>query len=240
LATAFQAQEKTIRRVQIMDAAEAVFLERGIAQTTMAEIARAATISKGALYLVFERKEDLYLAIAQRCLEELIALWTAVEGDPALNGFERFKALVEAYLIYALEHRDRFRIALGWSSSEYALSLDAETFTSKSPAAIAHQQALSASFRPGFEALEMGKHDGSVRPDLDTTSTLFHVWNGTVGVLMSIYGAPQTKEYIPAALDYHAQLVQHVAALLMNVRTAPQPVDQPGRLALALEKASRR
>ena len=209
-----------------MNAAEAVFLEKGIPQTTMAEIARAANVSKGALYLVFVRKEELYLAIAQRCLNELIELWNEVERNPALDGFNRFKALLEAYLDYALRYRDRFRVALGWSSAEYAVSLDTETFTSQSPAATEYREALQDSFRPGFEALELGKKDGSVRPDLDTATTLFHVWNGTVGVLMAIYGSEKTSAFMPAQVDYAEMLRQHVAALLMNVRRAPEAIEQ--------------
>lgn len=192
----------------------------------MAEIARAANVSKGALYLVFVRKEELYLAIARRCLNELIELWREVEKKPAPDGFNRFKELLEVYLEYALVHRDRFRIALGWSSSEFAVSLDTETFTSRSPAAIEYREALQDSFRPGYEALELGKKDGSVRTDLDTATTLFHVWHGTVGVLMAIYGSEKTSEFMPAKIDYADMLRQHVAALLMSVRRAPEAVEQ--------------
>ncbi len=209
-----------------MDAAEAVFLAKGIAQTTMEEIAREAGLSKGALYLVFSRKEELYLAIAQRCLNELIDRWTQVESNPNLDGFGRYKALVETYLDYALTYRDRFRVALGWSSAEYAVSLDTETFTSRSPAATEYRETLKSSFRPGYEALALGKKDGSVRADLDITATLFHVWHGTVGMLMAIYGSEKTSEFMPAEVDYTDMMRQHVAALLMNLKRAPGPEEQ--------------
>jgi AcrR family transcriptional regulator len=193
-------------------------------------------VSKGALYLLFERKEELYLAIAQRCLNDLIERWETIGQVPAMTGFARFRAMVEAYLGYALDHRDRFRVALSWSSSEYAIALDADVFTSQSPAATAYREALQRSLRPGAIALEAGKRDGSVRLDLDVPSTLFHVWSGTVGVLLTIFGAAETSKYLPAAVDYDRLIVDHVAALLQSVRTAPCPEDYPRDLMAQLSK----
>jgi AcrR family transcriptional regulator len=202
----------------------------------MEEIAREAGLSKGALYLVFSRKEELYLAIAQRSLNELIERWTKIERNPNLDGFGRYKALLESNLDYALTYRDRFRVALGWSSAEYAVSLDTESFSSRSPAATVYRDALMSSFRPGYEALELGKKDGSVRADLDTTATLFHVWHGTVGMLMAIYGSEKTSEFMPATVDHAEMLRQHVAALLMNIKRAPSAEEQIPHLCLNKRK----
>jgi AcrR family transcriptional regulator len=55
-------QENTKRR-QIMDGARAVFLERGFDAASMGEIARRASVSKGTLYVYFESKEELFVAI---------------------------------------------------------------------------------------------------------------------------------------------------------------------------------
>jgi AcrR family transcriptional regulator len=50
-------------REKIVEAAERVMRERGLARTTTKEIARAAGYSEGTLYKHFESKEDLFLAV---------------------------------------------------------------------------------------------------------------------------------------------------------------------------------
>jgi TetR/AcrR family transcriptional regulator, transcriptional repressor of aconitase len=51
------------RRRQILDAAHAVFTERGFARTSMDDVARAANLSIGAVYRYFPGKDDLILAV---------------------------------------------------------------------------------------------------------------------------------------------------------------------------------
>jgi TetR/AcrR family transcriptional regulator, transcriptional repressor of aconitase len=51
------------RRRQILDAAHAVFPERGFARASMDDVARAANLSIGAVYRYFPGKSDLILAV---------------------------------------------------------------------------------------------------------------------------------------------------------------------------------
>ena len=54
------------RRVELIDVAEKMFLERGFAETTMRMIAVAAGASKETLYRHFENKEQLFAEIISR------------------------------------------------------------------------------------------------------------------------------------------------------------------------------
>ena len=54
--------EDGAKRRQIMDGASAVFLAQGFDAASMGEIARAAGVSKGTLYVYFENKEQLFEA----------------------------------------------------------------------------------------------------------------------------------------------------------------------------------
>jgi AcrR family transcriptional regulator len=58
--------EDSAKRRQIMDGARAVFLSQGFDAASMGEIARAAGVSKGTLYVYFESKEELFQAIVQQ------------------------------------------------------------------------------------------------------------------------------------------------------------------------------
>ena len=53
------------KRRQILDGAAAVFLEKGFDAASMGEIARAAGVSKGTLYVYFDDKQALFDAIVQ-------------------------------------------------------------------------------------------------------------------------------------------------------------------------------
>lgn len=54
------AEDTGAKRRQILDGARAVFLAQGFDGASMGEIARAAGVSKGTLYVYFENKETLF------------------------------------------------------------------------------------------------------------------------------------------------------------------------------------
>jgi AcrR family transcriptional regulator len=58
-----ESAEASAKRRQIMEGARAVFLGQGFDAASMGEIARAAGVSKGTLYVYFENKEQLFEAI---------------------------------------------------------------------------------------------------------------------------------------------------------------------------------
>lgn len=61
------------RRTRILDGAMQVFLAYGFQRTTMDDIARAADVSRPALYLQFRNKSDIYRALARRFLDGVLA-----------------------------------------------------------------------------------------------------------------------------------------------------------------------
>ena len=61
------------KRGRIMDAAIKVFAERGFHTATVAEIARAAGVADGTIYLYFKGKDDLLLRLFDEKMTELLA-----------------------------------------------------------------------------------------------------------------------------------------------------------------------
>ena len=61
------------RRMRILDGAKQAFLAYGFQRATMDDIARAAEISRPALYLMFKNKSDIYRALANAHTGEMIA-----------------------------------------------------------------------------------------------------------------------------------------------------------------------
>jgi TetR/AcrR family acrAB operon transcriptional repressor len=59
-------EDAAITREQLLDAAERVFREQGVAGSSLAEVAAAAGVTRGAVYWHFRDKADLYAAMCDR------------------------------------------------------------------------------------------------------------------------------------------------------------------------------
>jgi TetR/AcrR family transcriptional regulator, acrAB operon repressor len=79
-------EEAQETRNHILDAAERVFYEKGVSRTTLADIAHAAGVTRGAIYWHFANKGDLFNAMFDRStlpLDELVeATLDGKEPDP--------------------------------------------------------------------------------------------------------------------------------------------------------------
>jgi AcrR family transcriptional regulator len=75
------------RPEELLDAALAVFGERGFRQTTLEEVANRAGVSKGTVYLYFASKDDLFRAVVEKkvvmLLEAAEAIARTHEGSAA-------------------------------------------------------------------------------------------------------------------------------------------------------------
>ena len=59
-------EDALITRDLILDAAERVFLRRGVARSALQEIAEEAHLTRGAIYWHFQNKADVFDAMLQR------------------------------------------------------------------------------------------------------------------------------------------------------------------------------
>ena len=71
----------------ILDAAERVFSKRGVAHTSLEDIAKAAGVTRGAIYWHFKNKNELFSAMVNRVslpIEEMVAKTIDEDGDNPL------------------------------------------------------------------------------------------------------------------------------------------------------------
>lgn len=66
-------RRKEVRPAEILDAALALFVEKGFKTTKMEDIAKAAGVTKGTPYLYFENKEDIFKAVVRENLVTRLA-----------------------------------------------------------------------------------------------------------------------------------------------------------------------
>jgi AcrR family transcriptional regulator len=96
-------RRKADRPGEIVQAALAVFGEKGFAAARLDEIAARAGVSKGALYLYFETKEDLFRAVVEQAIapnmqmiRAMIAAHPGPFSDLARAVPERIAALLDS------------------------------------------------------------------------------------------------------------------------------------------------
>jgi AcrR family transcriptional regulator len=79
------------RRAEILEAALALFSSKGFHDTTMEEVANAAGVAKGTIYLYFQSKEHLLLALKRDFMQGLTDVVANIVAD-AIEQLEAGKA----------------------------------------------------------------------------------------------------------------------------------------------------
>lgn len=117
-------REKEARREEIIAAAEKVFFQKGLTATTMDDVAEAAELSKGTLYLYYRSKEDLYLAVTIHGLEVMCALFEkSVSTDE--NPIKRLLNLQEAYFTFFRDFRHYYRMLYFFENPDFHNAISA-------------------------------------------------------------------------------------------------------------------
>ncbi|HTS20470.1 MAG TPA: TetR family transcriptional regulator [Casimicrobiaceae bacterium] len=90
--------EAAITREQLLDAAERVFREQGVTRTSLAEVAAAAGVTRGAVYWHFRDKADLFEAMCERATLPLDALLSESASGPCSDPMAALRELSIAVL----------------------------------------------------------------------------------------------------------------------------------------------
>ena len=111
--------DREARRAALVSAAATMFAERGVANTTVSDIVKAAGVAQGTFYLYFDSKDDavfavverLAAAITQNAAARLGAASSAVDKLLGLSGvLSEVGAEPEAAALAELMHRPENRI----------------------------------------------------------------------------------------------------------------------------------
>jgi AcrR family transcriptional regulator len=171
-------REKEQRRNEILDAAEKVFFSKGVWAATMDDVAEAAELSKGTLYLYFKNRDELYYGITGRGLAILNDLFKkAVEKGR--NGLEKTFLIGTAFLQFSQEHTDYFN-----ALSYYEIK-DVD-FSNASSMACQCDAYGNEAIGLLIQAIRTGIEDGSIRKDVDPFNTAIVLWGQTAGIIQLV------------------------------------------------------
>lgn len=168
-------REKEQRRNEILNAAEKVFFSKGFNYATMDEVAEAAELSKGTLYLYFKNKEDLYFAIASRSMSVLRKMFEeAVKKHE--KGFDKVRAIGMAYYNYSKDYKNYFDMMMHFAAVQNSLNLDSNVFEQMHVNGQSVLQIL-------IEAIQVGIKDGTIRSNIDPLKTAFLLQGVSSGII---------------------------------------------------------
>ncbi|MFQ5666258.1 MAG: TetR/AcrR family transcriptional regulator [Candidatus Binatia bacterium] len=115
-------EEKRLRRQDILAAAKQVYSHKGFLGATIEDIAAAARVSVGAIYLYYKSKEDLYVSLLSETMESFTRELTRIRrsrwrADRKLRAawefFYRFQQeFPESYRVFFLFHHKSFPVAV--------------------------------------------------------------------------------------------------------------------------------
>ena len=208
-------EEKERRRIEILDAAEAVASVVGIEAMTMDQVARKARLSRALAYVYFRDKADLLIAVSIRALEQLNERFVEVLSQP-IRGLDQVEACGRAYVGFAREFPVRFEVLAHFEAHSPTGELDP-----------AYEEFLKVGERPHSSltrAIETGLKDGSIRNDLGNPALLsFTLWglmHGIIQLTMHKIGGLQRAGVSAESLIEHGfRLALDAMSLGKSVRT---------------------
>jgi AcrR family transcriptional regulator len=94
-------EDKQERRHAILDAAESLYLDQPDRMANVSEVAEAAGLAKGTVYLYFPSKEEMLLSLHERQVASFFAALMKRLARPAPLGFDEIFSVTREHLIRA-------------------------------------------------------------------------------------------------------------------------------------------
>ncbi|MBN1317362.1 MAG: TetR/AcrR family transcriptional regulator [Anaerolineales bacterium] len=186
-------RERQERRAAILDAARQVFFTQGIYQTTMDDVATAAEVSKGTVYLYFETKETILALLLQEGLALLIQqLDIAYNAEKNLPAPTRLRFMAKAYFQFFQSYPHYYRLLIMFERRKFQESVDPKLY----------EHTLMRSTRGlayVIQALEQGIDEGIFHVE-DPKRSASVLWAMLHGVYV-ILGHPLRKEMLASDLE---------------------------------------
>lgn len=169
-------------REALLQAAIAMFSERGYQGATMEEIARRAGVAKGTPYLHFTDKAELFYAVFERWVKEAVAA-SATALAQATSARERLAALGTSAIDYMEAHREWYPLSLEvWAASGTPALRERFAQALKN---------LYAGYRGVAEAIiRAGQHAGEFRADIDGEALAALLTGAVDGLLLQCWFDP--------------------------------------------------
>jgi AcrR family transcriptional regulator len=200
-------EEKERRRAEILDAAEALYVEKGWDALTVDQVARSARLSRALVYVYFRDKEELLFAIGERAMTLVRDRFAAAAAEHEL-GLDKVEAIGRAYMAYAHEFPHYFDFCTRFQAHSVAV----DPGSHEGACRVAGDETIGVV----VQAIEAGIRDGSIRPDIGEPILLATtLWAFTHGIIqLAMAKGKELERYgvtIPTFSNYALGLIRTVA-----------------------------
>jgi AcrR family transcriptional regulator len=101
-----------LRRAEILEAAEGIFVAHGYEGATIRKIADEVGVSSTALYMHFRDKDQILLEICAGAMRELLECNSKIYAMP-IDAVARVRLILEGYMDFAFTHPNAYRLVFG-------------------------------------------------------------------------------------------------------------------------------
>lgn len=189
-------------------------MSKGFDQATMEDIAAAAELSKGTLYLYFRSKDELFSALSARMVEGMVARFESLSRQAA-DGLSAVRAMLHGCAGNILAQPQHFRVLMGQLASGHLLDPDTPSFS-------AHRHQVARVVTTFVAALERGKRDGTVRADINPVQTSGLLWAGLLGTMLLRINSDEVQRRFPQPVDFNALVDSYIDLVCAGLRTELQ------------------
>ena len=203
-------EPRSVHRENIVSAASALFMERGIAATSMDDIAKAAGYSKATLYVYFENKEEIVGILALNSMKKLYDYISS-----ALIQHETTKARYDFICRGLVQYQEEFPFYFKMVLDKINIDFESGDYLPEEKETYQIGEEINEKIK---NFLLSGMEKGDLRNDLDIMPAIFNFWGMLSGIIQL---AANKEEYIKKSmglskikfLEYGFSLVYHSIAI---------------------------
>ena len=202
-------EPRSVHRENIVSAASALFMERGIAATSMDDIAKAAGYSKATLYVYFENKEEIVGILALNSMKKLYDYISS-----ALIQHKTTKARYDFICRGLVQYQEEFPFYFKMVLDKINIDFESKAYLPEEKETYHIGEEINEKIKI---FLLSGIKKGDLRGDLEIMPAIFNFWGMISGIIQL---AANKEEYIKKSmglskekfLEYGFSLVYHSIA----------------------------
>ena len=203
-------EPRSVHRENIVSAASTLFMERGIAATSMDDIAKAAGYSKATLYVYFENKEEIVGILVLNSMKKLYDYISS-----ALIQHKTTKARYDFICRGLVQYQEEFPFYFKMVLDKINIDFESRDYLPEEKETYQIGEEINEKIKT---FLLSGMEKGDLRNDLDIMPAIFNFWGMLSGIIQL---AANKEEYIKKSmglsknefLEYGFSLVYHSIAV---------------------------
>lgn len=184
---------KDAKRNFVIDAATKLFLEKGIANVTIKDVALDIGVGEATIYRYFSKKYNLVLAVAMKLENEVYIRYFNFEKEK--TGYDKIKSFYNSYLKIFLEHKNFYKFISEFDS--YILSEENSVLDDYERGLLPYYQSFIDSYNKGLDDNTIQKVEDIETFYFSTTHSIMNLCKklaSSEGILSQDYRSNKEKE----------------------------------------------